>query len=136
MGANGVTTRSKRKQDPNASKDERPMKQRKPEPTSKEDEDDMSVDGETSPIALNGMESEGEDEVQISGKLAAVAETKEWQATIERVVSSAVSIHFCQTCSFDTDPAMSSEATGFVVDAERGYSKLKNRRNWAMLTFA
>jgi len=29
--------------------------------------------------------------------------------------------HFCQTCSFDTDPAMSSEATGFVVDAERGY---------------
>lgn len=29
--------------------------------------------------------------------------------------------HFCQTCSFDTDSAMSSEATGFVVDAEKGY---------------
>lgn len=32
-----------------------------------------------------------------------------------------VSIRFCQTCSFDTDPALNSEATGFVVDAERGY---------------
>ena len=49
------------------------------------------------------------------------ADSAEWQATIERVVRNVVSIHFCQTCSFDTDPATSSEATGFVVDAERGY---------------
>ena len=52
---------------------------------------------------------------------AATADTAEWQATIERVVRNVVSIHFCQTCSFDTDAAVSSEATGFVVDAERGY---------------
>lgn len=52
---------------------------------------------------------------------AAPADTAEWQATIEQVVKNVVSIHFCQTCSFDTDPAISSEATGFVVDAERGY---------------
>lgn len=45
----------------------------------------------------------------------------EWQATIENVVRNVVSIRFCQTCSFDTDPALNSEATGFVVDAERGY---------------
>ena len=52
---------------------------------------------------------------------AATADSAEWQATIERVVRNVVSIHFCQTCSFDTDAACSSEATGFVVDAERGY---------------
>jgi S1-C subfamily serine protease len=49
------------------------------------------------------------------------ADSPEWQATIEKVVKSAVSIHFCQTCSFDTELSMSSQATGFVVDAERGY---------------
>ena len=48
-------------------------------------------------------------------------ENAEWQATIEQVVKNVVSIHFCQTCSFDTSPALSSEATGFVVDAEKGY---------------
>lgn len=49
------------------------------------------------------------------------ADTAEWQATIEKVVRNVVSIHFCQTCSFDTDSAISSEATGFVVDAKQGY---------------
>ncbi|KAI2464537.1 Pro-apoptotic serine protease NMA111 [Annulohypoxylon bovei var. microspora] len=49
------------------------------------------------------------------------ADTTEWQATIEKVVRNVVSIRFCQTCSFDTDAACASEATGFVVDAERGY---------------
>jgi len=51
----------------------------------------------------------------------ATADSAEWQATIETVVSKVVSIHFCQTSAFDTDPAMSSEATGFVVDEENGY---------------
>ena len=45
----------------------------------------------------------------------------EWRDTIQDVVRSVVSIRFCQTCSFDTEPALTSEATGFVVDAERGY---------------
>jgi hypothetical protein len=44
----------------------------------------------------------------------------EWQDTIQKVVRNVVAIRFCQTCSFDTDPALTSEATGFVVDAERG----------------
>ncbi|WEW62006.1 hypothetical protein PRK78_007506 [Emydomyces testavorans] len=48
-------------------------------------------------------------------------DSAEWQETIEKVVKSVVSIHFCQTASFDTDSSMSSQATGFVVDAERGY---------------
>lgn len=44
----------------------------------------------------------------------------EWQDTIQKVVRNVVAIRFCQTCSFDTDPALTSEATGFVVDSERG----------------
>lgn len=44
----------------------------------------------------------------------------EWQDTIQKVVRNVVAIRFCQTCSFDTDPALTSEATGFIVDAERG----------------
>ena len=51
----------------------------------------------------------------------AATDTAEWQRTIEKVVRNVVSIRFCQTCSFDTDEAITSEATGFVVDAERGY---------------
>jgi hypothetical protein len=57
------------------------------------------------------------EEVRIS---PGMADTAEWQACVENVVRNVVSIRFCQTCSFDTDSALTSEATGFVVDAERG----------------
>lgn len=66
------------------------------------------------------IDMDGEDRVSLP-PVAATADTAEWQATIEKVVRNVVSIHFCQTCSFDTDSAISSEATGFVVDAEKGY---------------
>lgn len=45
----------------------------------------------------------------------------EWQDTIQKVVRNVVAIRFCQTCAFDTESALTSEATGFVVDPERGY---------------
>lgn len=48
-------------------------------------------------------------------------DTAEWQATVENVIRNVVSIRFCQTAAFDTDAALTSEATGFVVDAEKGY---------------
>jgi pro-apoptotic serine protease NMA111 len=66
------------------------------------------------------METDSEDDL-LPVLATATADSAEWQETIERVVRNVVSIHFCQTCSFDTDAAVSSEATGFVVDAERGY---------------
>lgn len=66
------------------------------------------------------VESDYED-MPSSLVAAATQDTAEWQKTIEKVVKNVVSIHFCQTCSFDTDAAVSSEATGFVVDAEKGY---------------
>ncbi|KAH3668788.1 hypothetical protein OGAPHI_002543 [Ogataea philodendri] len=43
-----------------------------------------------------------------------------WQHIVETVVKTVVSIHFAQVVSFDTESALCSEATGFVVDAERG----------------
>jgi len=93
MTTNGVTTRSKRKQDGVPPASDRPMKQRKSEPEPvEEEEDEMSLDGDMSPRAINGIESEDEEDMKISGKVTAIAETKEWQATIERVVSTAVSI--------------------------------------------
>ena len=43
-----------------------------------------------------------------------------WQDTISKVVKSIVSIHFAQVAPFDCDPALVSEATGFVIDSELG----------------
>jgi S1-C subfamily serine protease len=59
--------------------------------------------------------------VAVINAAAAAGDSPEWQATIEKVIKSVVSIHFCQTCSFDTDLSCSSQATGFVVDSENGY---------------
>jgi len=107
-GAN-ASSRTKRKQHPASAATERPQKHR-----------------------VNGKESAGqntpevslmfEDEIEVEDTrvVASMADTAEWQAAIEKVVRNVVSIRFCQTCSFDTDPALTSEATGFVVDAERG----------------
>ncbi|ORZ38238.1 hypothetical protein BCR44DRAFT_116373 [Catenaria anguillulae PL171] len=45
---------------------------------------------------------------------------RRWQRTIENIVPSIVSVRFMIVSSFDTEPATISEATGFIVDAERG----------------
>ncbi|MDR2216122.1 MAG: trypsin-like peptidase domain-containing protein, partial [Nevskiaceae bacterium] len=43
-----------------------------------------------------------------------------WAATLERIAQSVVAIEIDQTRAFDTEWNTSSQATGFVVDAERG----------------
>ncbi len=43
-----------------------------------------------------------------------------WEATLERVIPSVVSIRVTATRDFDTESAGNSQGTGFVVDAERG----------------
>ena len=46
------------------------------------------------------------------------------QATIEKVVKNVVAIHFCQTCSFDTDTAHGGGHVAAVVvgpKVKRGY---------------
>jgi S1-C subfamily serine protease len=48
------------------------------------------------------------------------AEVPEWVGTLERISSGVVSIRVDSTRAFDTEWNSSSQATGFVVDAERG----------------
>ena len=51
---------------------------------------------------------------------AYAAEDSAWAATLERISSGVVSIRVDSTRAFDTEWNSSSQATGFVVDAERG----------------
>ena len=50
----------------------------------------------------------------------AYAEEPEWVGTLERISTGVVSIRVDSTRAFDTEWNSSSQATGFVVDAERG----------------
>ncbi|KAJ5769601.1 Pro-apoptotic serine protease [Penicillium odoratum] len=106
----------KRKRSTVSGNADRPTKHLKPEGS-------VLTPGDSTPA--NGTVYDVEEEDDDAGRMLALgpaqADSPEWQATIESVVKSVVSIHFCQTCSFDTDLSMSSQATGFVVDAERGY---------------
>jgi S1-C subfamily serine protease len=52
--------------------------------------------------------------------LTARAEEPEWAGTLERISSGVVSIRVDSTRAFDTEWNTSTQATGFVVDAERG----------------
>ncbi len=49
-----------------------------------------------------------------------VAEEPQWAGTLERISTGVVSIRVDSTRAFDTEWNSSSQATGFVVDAERG----------------
>ena len=51
---------------------------------------------------------------------AIAADDAEWTDTLERISSGVVSIRIDSTRAFDTEWNASSQATGFVVDAERG----------------
>jgi hypothetical protein len=113
MATNG-DARPKRKHSPVSFLD-RPAKHLKPEASAPTPGDSTPQNG-----TVYNVESDL-SAVPILNALPPTADSPEWQATIEKVVKSVVSIHFCQTCSFDTDLSMSSQATGFVVDAERGY---------------
>jgi pro-apoptotic serine protease NMA111 len=48
------------------------------------------------------------------------AQEQSWNRTLERIASGVVSIQIDSTRAFDTERNQSSQATGFVVDAERG----------------
>ena len=109
-----MTTRSKRKEPPHAVDGRRSKHQRS--------NGEESSAGNNTPDLQEEEDGEFDDydDHRLAAVLPAGPDTAEWQATIENVVRNVVSIRFCQTCSFDTDPALTSEATGFIVDAERG----------------
>jgi S1-C subfamily serine protease len=52
--------------------------------------------------------------------VAADAGGSDWARTLDRIVGSVVSIQIDQTRAFDTERNTTAQATGFVVDAERG----------------
>ena len=49
------------------------------------------------------------------------SEDTRWQSVINTAVKSIVSIRFSQVSTFDCDAAITSEATGFVIDSKLGY---------------
>jgi hypothetical protein len=108
---NNGDSRSKRKQPPTPSND-RPMKQIKSD-SSEYTNGSEPANGVDMPLDM--------DDGRTLIRAPTTADTAEWQNTVQKVIKNVVSIHFCQTCSFDTDSAVASEATGFVVDAEKGY---------------
>lgn len=118
---NGANTspRAKRKPSPFEMESARPPKHLRSSQNGKQSAGDNTPDVEAEDFEMR--DHDFIDEGALSALPALGPDSQEWQATIENVVRNVVSIRFCQTCSFDTDPALNSEATGFVVDAERGY---------------
>jgi pro-apoptotic serine protease NMA111 len=57
---------------------------------------------------------------QIAQQAAAVEANPDWAVTLERIAGSVVSIDVDMTRAFDTEWNATAQATGFVVDAERG----------------
>src|SRR5689334_1289012 len=69
------------------------------------------------PTNGNGEKSQAN---QVAQQAAAVEENPDWAVTLERIATSVVSIEVDSTRAFDTEWNSSAQATGFVVDAERG----------------
>jgi pro-apoptotic serine protease NMA111 len=56
----------------------------------------------------------------VAAQAAAIEGNPDWAETLERIAGSVVSIDVDSTRAFDTEWNSSAQATGFVVDAERG----------------
>jgi len=57
---------------------------------------------------------------QLARQATAVEANPSWSETLERIVGSVVAINIDQVRAFDTEWNSTAQATGFVVDAERG----------------
>lgn len=71
---------------------------------------------------LEGSEEDALDAVvSVEEPPLALLGSPQWEAMLKRSIRSIVSIAVTQTRSFDTEKAGVSEASGFIVDAERGF---------------
>lgn len=125
MSTNNGSERSKRKLASSPAR-HRPNKQMREAADEHHHDDDYSdnevmADLEQRGGFPNDDSPEESEQILSMPPTAGMHDSAEWQRTIEKVVRNVVSIRFSQTCSFDTDSAITSEATGFVVDAEKGY---------------
>ncbi|KAF9291576.1 hypothetical protein BGZ88_006818 [Linnemannia elongata] len=92
------------------------------------DRDDLSSrtdpEGDDSHIhhpPLNGGSASNNNSGTESTRTTVVlSEPPQWQRVIEKAVKAIVSIRFSQVSAFDTEGPETSEASGFIVDAERG----------------
>jgi len=72
------------------------------------------------PAAEAPAPSPGAAAPQIARQAAAVEANPDWAVTLERIAGSVVSIDIDLVRAFDTEWNATAQATGFVVDAERG----------------
>ena len=72
---------------------------------------------QTPPVPPPGA---GQNATQMAQQAAAVEGNPDWAVTLERIASSVVSIDIDAVRAFDTEWNATAQATGFVVDAERG----------------
>ncbi|KAI8970390.1 trypsin-like cysteine/serine peptidase domain-containing protein [Mycotypha africana] len=89
-----------------------PAKRRKIDPTLKNSTEQNDED-DPSPITNDTAMTE-------SMPIDPSSKPSQWQATINQVVKAIVSIRFSQVAAFDTEGPETSEASGFIVDAEKG----------------
>jgi hypothetical protein len=111
----GIPTKRKHQGSPTV---ERPTKHMRDDDHDYFDVDEAEMVHPENGIGLEDLSLEQE---RLLPPTIAMPDSAEWQRTIESVVRNVVSIRFCQTCAFDTDAAITTEATGFVVDAEKGF---------------
>jgi S1-C subfamily serine protease len=81
------------------------------------------ADGAAQPNTSSNAPARPGPEVQASTaaqQAAAVEGNPDWAETLERIAGSVVSIDVDSTRAFDTEWNTTAQATGFVVDAERG----------------
>jgi S1-C subfamily serine protease len=79
---------------------------------------------QTAGNATNGASrapgAQAEQAREVIEQAAAVEEDPDWAVTLERIAGSVVSIEVDATRAFDTEWNASAQATGFIVDAQRG----------------
>ncbi|MGQ0836183.1 MAG: trypsin-like peptidase domain-containing protein [Gammaproteobacteria bacterium] len=73
----------------------------------------------TTPVPAPGAPAQAQVR-EVLQQAAAVEEDPDWAVTLERIAGSVVSIEVDATRAFDTEWNSSAQATGFIVDAERG----------------
>jgi S1-C subfamily serine protease len=74
----------------------------------------------SAPVPPPAAPAPGPAAPQIAQQAAAVEANPDWAVTLERIAGSVVSIDIDMTRAFDTEWNTTAQATGFVVDAERG----------------
>jgi S1-C subfamily serine protease len=78
------------------------------------------VEPQSPPVPTPTPGGPGAAAPQIAQQAAAVEANPDWAVTLERIAGSVVSIDVDMVRAFDTEWNTTAQATGFVVDAERG----------------